>query len=90
MVGHNGGWGTEPRGYGPMGTALDQGFFRIIKYQGGGVQNPLPPSHKPPPPLPPPPFQFCKSSVLWFVTVHTYWGSPLHSSHPPLNRALGA
>ena len=60
--------------------------------------NPLPPS--------PPPVQFCKSSVLWFVTVHTYWGVPpslwgtksavyppllaLDSSHPPVNRALGA
>ena len=44
---------------------------------------------QPPPPLPqtpspPPPFQFCKSSVLWFVTVHTYWGSPLHRGGPNL------
>ena len=57
------------------------GFLRIIKYQGGGVQDPLPPSHKPPLP---PPFHFCKSSVLWFVTVHTYWGSPIHRRGPNL------
>ena len=62
-----------------------QGFFRIIKYQGGGgrgSKTPSLPSHKPPPS--PPPLQFCKSSVLWFVTVHTYWGSPLHCGGPNL------
>ena len=55
-------------------TSLTQGFFRIIKYQGEGGGR----GCKTPSPPPPPPFQFCKSSVLWFVTVHTYWGSPLH------------
>ena len=81
--GQNQKWPTSGQG-GYLTPA--QGFFRIIKYQGGGTgsKNPSLPATNPLPPLPPPPFQFYKSSVLWFGTVHTYWGSPLHCGGPNL------
>ena len=58
-------------------------FLELLNTKGRGLGG-----AKTPPPLPqtpsPPPFQLSKCSVLWFMTVHTYWGSPLHCGGPNL------